>query len=120
MLPEITGLMSEVGFDVNRTSCSSGLPPLALAAFEGRVASIRLLLEDAPGIKVNQAESTSGRMPLYIAVYMGHETCVRLLLGVETVGAQGFRCSIDSLHEVVDTFGVASASTVTGSLLVFL
>ena len=79
MLPEIAALIARVGFDVHRTLCSSGLPPLAHAAFEGHEASVRMLLVDVPGINVNQ-EARDGTTPLYAAAGQGHETCLQLLL----------------------------------------
>ena len=79
-LPEIATLMLNADFDVNLTTCSSGLPPLAHAASNGHDASVRLLLEDAPGINVNQANSTDGMTPLNMAALNGYETCVQLLL----------------------------------------
>ena len=54
-----------VGFDVNLTTCSTGLPPLVYAAFKGHEASVRLLLAGAPGINVNHDNSTDGITPLY-------------------------------------------------------
>ena len=80
MLPEIAALMSGVRFDVNRTLCSSGLPPLGHAAFVGHEASVRMLLEDIPGVNVNQPDSVNGATPLHAAAYKCQDACVRLLL----------------------------------------
>ena len=61
MLQEIVGLVSGVGFDVKLILCCPGLSPLAHAAFKGHEASVRLLLEGAPGINVNQRDSADDR-----------------------------------------------------------
>ena len=76
MLPEITSLRSEVGYDINQgTVKSSGLPPLIYAVLKNHAPSVRLLLA-APGIDVNRPDSTHGQTSLYLAACNGREACI--------------------------------------------
>ena len=77
MLAEIAALMSGVGFDVNMTSCSSGLPPPGHAVFVGHEASVRLLLVCTPTNKTRPHNMT----PLIDAARQGRAKCIGLLLG---------------------------------------
>ena len=58
MLPEIAAVMSGVGFDVNRTLCSSGAPLLVHAAFEGHEASVRMR-----SLKTHQGSTSANKTP---------------------------------------------------------
>ncbi len=80
--PETLRLLIIAGVDVNTTN-TTGKTPLFLAADEGNIDCVKLLLE-AEGININQADKDN-ETPLYRAAKNGHTECVRLLLAAKGI-----------------------------------
>ncbi|USE38534.1 ankyrin repeat domain-containing protein [Endozoicomonas sp. SCSIO W0465] len=64
--------------DINGTDMD-GLSPLHLAALQGNIECLELLLMNAPGVLVN-AKVVNGISPLCLAACNGHSGCVEVLL----------------------------------------
>ena len=75
-------LLLEKGADVDAKKSDSHVTPLMLAAVQGHVAVIRVLLEK--GANVNE-RSNSGWTALHSASYTGQETIVRMLVEKELI-----------------------------------
>ena len=74
----------EMGLDVNRAETLDGCTPLYMAAVEGHVKAVELLLS-VENIDVNRPRTKTGRTPLFVAAQEGHLDVVKLLLGVKGV-----------------------------------
>ena len=74
----------EMGLDVNHAETLDGCTPLYMAAVEGHVKAVELLLS-VENIDVNRPRTTTGRTPLFVASQEGHLDVVKLLLGVKGI-----------------------------------
>jgi hypothetical protein len=74
----------DVNFVMTKEDGAKGFFPLIIAAQEGQVEVVRLLLA-AEGVSVNQARTKDGSFPLFMACQKNHVEVVRLLLAAEGV-----------------------------------
>ena len=75
--PEVVGLLIRGGADVN-LPITDGTTPLCVAAFQGYIKVLKLLLQ-VPGTLINQSGADHST-PLFYACYQEHEQIVRALL----------------------------------------
>ena len=80
------GQLLKLGIDVNfvvtKEGDAKGFFPLFVAAQEGKVEVVRLLLA-VEGVSVNQARTDDGAFPLYVACQLNHVEVIRLLLAAQ-------------------------------------